>query len=89
MANDYYRPRATEHTMLHATIASFEYRARRQTVSRGCYCILARNCYSKGKMGGWTDGERAGVKILEKKSLLTEHWAREQCGTVQLLYTAH
>ena len=52
--------------MLHATIASFEYRARRQTVPRGCYCILARICYSKGKMGGWRDGERAGVKILEE-----------------------
>ena len=66
----YYGTRATEHTMLHATIASFEYRARRQTVSRECYCILARICYSKGKMGGWTDGKRAGVKILEKKKSL-------------------
>ena len=66
MAIYYYWPRAAKHTMLHATIASFEYRARRQTVSRECYCILARICYSKGKMGGWRDGERAGVRILEE-----------------------
>ena len=66
MAICYYGTRATEHTILHATIASFEYRARRQTVLRECYCILARICYSKGKMGGWRDGERARVKILEE-----------------------
>ena len=65
--------RAAEHTMLHATIASFEYRARRQTVSRGCYRILASKLLflrENGRVDGWR--ERGGEYPREKDRLLTE-----------------
>ena len=90
MALYYYWPRAAEHTMLHATIASFEYRARRQTVSRGCRTASSlRNCYSKGKTGGWTDGERGGVKILEKKIACSRNIRLESSAVLCSCCTRH